>query len=161
MVKSSRTASKTDGELAYVLLRATLGLNILMHGLSRLLAGTGTFARTLVPMFAKTPLPSWSVYVFGLALPFIETLLGILLLVGLKTRWALVGGCGLLFVLTFGSSLRQDWEITALQLIYTVVYTALLAGIRWNWFSMDTLLQRPADDCAPCSGSAGSTEGYS
>jgi hypothetical protein len=67
----------------------------------------------------------------------------------------------LLFVLTFGSSLRQDWEITALQLIYTVVYTALLAGIRWNWFSMDTLLQRPADDCAPCSGSAGSTEGYS
>jgi hypothetical protein len=100
-------------------------------------------------MFAKAPLPSWSVYVFGVALPFVETLLGLLLLLGLKTRWALVSGCGLLFVLTFGSSLRQDWEITALQLIYTA--TALLAGIRWNWFFIDVMLQRQSDDCAPCS----------
>ena len=117
------------------------------------------FARKLVPMFAKAPLPSWSVYVFGVALPFVETLLGLLLLLGLKTRWALVSGCGLLFVLTFGSLLRQDWEITALQLIYTAI--ALLAGIRWNWFFIDVMLQRQSDDCAPCSGSAGSTKGYS
>ena len=161
MLQNFRTPANTDVELPYALLRATLGLNILMHGLARLVGGTGTFARTLVPMFAKTPLPSLSVYGFGVALPFVETLLGLLLLVGLRTRWALVSGCGLLFVLTFGSSLRKDWEITALQLIYTAVYTALLAGIRWNGFSMDRMLQRRWDDCAPCSGSAGSTKGYS
>jgi hypothetical protein len=41
MLKNSRTPTNTDVELAYGLLRAGLGLNIVMHGLARLLAGTG------------------------------------------------------------------------------------------------------------------------
>ena len=158
MLQSSGSPRTRDIELAYALLRASLGLNILMHGLARLIAGAGTFARSLVSMFASTPLPAWSVYDFAVAVPFIETLLGALLLIGFKTRWVLIGGCGLLFMLTFGSSLRQDWETTALQLIYTTLYTALLAGIRWNSFSIDMVLQHPSDDCSQCSVSAGSIE---
>jgi thiosulfate dehydrogenase (quinone) large subunit len=135
-----------DVELAYSVLRATLGLNILMHGIARLLLGPAGFAENLVGLFTKTPLPSWSVYGFGLVLPFIETLLGALLLVGYQTRRALIGGSVLLFALTFGSSLRQDWEITALQLIYTALYGALLASIRWNSFSIDLFLHGPAEN---------------
>jgi thiosulfate dehydrogenase [quinone] large subunit len=161
MRQNSGSPKNRDIQLAYGLLRATLGLNILMHGVARLLGGAGTFARTLIPMFASTPLPRWSVYDFGIALPFIEAILGAFLLVGLKTRWALISGCGLLFVLTFGSSLRQDWETTALQLIYTALYTALLAGIRWNSISIDLMLQHPSDDCSRCSVSGRSMEGYS
>jgi len=159
MLQNFGSPRHRDIQLAYGLLRATLGLNILMHGLARLLQGAVGYARTLAPMFANTPLPAWSVYAFGVALPFIETLLGLLLILGLKTRWAIVGGCGLLFVLTFGSSLRQDWETTALQLIYTALYTALLASIRWNSFSVDKVLEHPSDHSLPSSFSAGSTEG--
>jgi thiosulfate dehydrogenase [quinone] large subunit len=153
MLPQSAHLKTRDIELAYGLLRATLGLNIFMHGVARLLEGAGTFARALVPMFTSTPLPSWSVYDFGIAVPFIEAFLGALLLVGFRTRWVLTGGCGFLFLLTFGSSLRQDWETTALQLIYTALYTALLAGIRWNSFSVDMVLQNLLGDSSVSAGS--------
>jgi thiosulfate dehydrogenase [quinone] large subunit len=128
-----------EAALAYLLLRITLGTNITVHGLSRLIAGPSNFAHALVPMFEKTFLPAWSVYTFGLILPFVETLLGALVLLGLQTRCALVGGSLLILVLTFGSTLRQDWESAGLQLIYAVLYAGLLGFIRYNRYSLDSL----------------------
>jgi len=43
--------------LAYALLRITLGINIALHGISRTLAGPGTFVASLTKQFAATPLP--------------------------------------------------------------------------------------------------------
>jgi len=128
--------------LAFLLLRLTLGLNICMHGVSRIAAGPATFANSLIPMFQKTPLPVWSVHVFGLALPWAEAILGFLLLLGLCTRLALVIGSLLILVLTFGTALRQDWSTAGVQLIYAAVYAALLALDRWNDYSLDRLLPR-------------------
>ena len=71
--------------LAFLLLRLTLGLNICMHGVSRLAAGPAAFANSLVPMFQNTALPVWSVHIFGLVLPWAETILGFLLLIGFCT----------------------------------------------------------------------------
>lgn len=73
-----------DENLAYGLLRAVAGMNLLMHGLSRWLVGPAVFASKLMEQFAKTPLPEWSVRAFGLILPTIEALLGVLLLIGLR-----------------------------------------------------------------------------
>jgi len=87
----SNTRKPQDIAGAYLLLRITIGLNIFIHGLSRLLMGLTVFADSLVPMFAKTFLPGWSVYAFGLVLPWVETILGILLLLGFRTRIGLVG----------------------------------------------------------------------
>jgi hypothetical protein len=42
---------------AYGLLRVTLGLNICLHGVVRWIKGLYSFAESLVPMFAKNPLP--------------------------------------------------------------------------------------------------------
>ena len=50
-----------DIAVAYLLLRMTIGLNIFIHGPSRLFMGVTVFAGSLVPMFAKTFLPGWSV----------------------------------------------------------------------------------------------------
>jgi thiosulfate dehydrogenase [quinone] large subunit len=116
-----------DVATAYLLLRTTIGLNIFIHGASRILAGASLFAGSLVPMFQKTILPAWSVYGFGLAVPWVEAILGFLVLVGLRTRSALIGGSTLIFVLTFGSTLRQDWESAGLQLIYAGIDAALLS----------------------------------
>ena len=132
----------TDANLAYCMLRATLGLNICIHGISRILQGPGVFASSLVGMFQKTPLPAWSVHLFGLGLPWIEMILGALVLVGMRLRFALAAGSLLMFVLTFGSALRQDWDIAGLQLIYAAVYAALLAFREKDWFSLDSLMLR-------------------
>jgi thiosulfate dehydrogenase [quinone] large subunit len=129
-----------DIAVAYLLLRATIGLNIFIHGLSRLLMGLTVFADSLVPMFAKTFLHGWSVYAFGLVLPWVETILGILLLLGFRTRIGLVGSSALLFVLTFGTSIRQDWNTVGLQLIYAAIFAGLLAYREDDVYSLDILM---------------------
>jgi thiosulfate dehydrogenase [quinone] large subunit len=145
-VNNSVGVRTRDVALAYLLLRATIGLNIFIHGASRILAGVSSFANSLVPMFQKTLLPAWSVHWFGLALPWVETILGFLVLAGLRTRFALIGGSVFIFVLTFGSTLRQDWESAGLQLIYASIYAALLAFRDKNVYSLDALLHGDDDE---------------
>ncbi|HEY2471530.1 MAG TPA: DoxX family protein [Terracidiphilus sp.] len=126
--------------LSYALLRIALGLNICIHGVVRWSAGLTSFAGSLVGMFQKTPLPAWSVYGFGCALPIVEAIIGTSILLGFQTRRALISGSVLMLVLTFGSSLRQDWATVGIQLTYSVVYSLLLAGVRFNSYGVDRLL---------------------
>ena|ERR1035441_9698731 len=129
-----------DIAVAYLLLRMTIGLNLFIHGLSRLLMGATVFANSLVPMFAKTFLPGWSVYAFGLVLPWVETILGLLLLLGFRTRICLVGCSALIFVLTFGTSIRQDWNTAGSQLVYAAIFACLLAYREGDVYSLDVLV---------------------
>jgi len=131
--------SGEDFTLAYTLLRMTLGVNIALHGISRLLAGSAAFVGALAKQFASTPLPDFAVRGFGHALPWLEALIGLLILFGVFTRVALVAGALLIVVLTFGSTLHQDWDIAGLQLIYAAVYFILIALQRHNSFSLDRL----------------------
>jgi thiosulfate dehydrogenase (quinone) large subunit len=131
-----------DERLAYALLRTVVGTNLLMHGVSRAIGGTGEFAAKLVMQFAHAPLPAWSVWVFGLTLPAIEGGLGLLLLIGLRTRAALIAASALIIVLTFGSSLLQDWPAAGTQLTYAAVYAALLFLHKYNGWSADAWIAR-------------------
>ena len=131
-----------DVTLAYVLLRITLGLNICLHGVVRWAAGLRNFAASLLPMFQKTPLPTWSVFSFGYVLPIVEATVGACVLFGFQTRRALISGSVLMLILMFGSTLRQDWPTVGIQLTYSLVYSLLLAGIRFNSYSIDRQLSR-------------------
>jgi uncharacterized membrane protein YphA (DoxX/SURF4 family) len=75
-------------------------------------------------------------------LPWLEALIGLLILCGAFTGIALVAGALLIAVLTFGSTLHQDWDVTGLQLIYAAVYFILIAFRRYNTLSLDRLFQR-------------------
>ena len=90
-------------------------------------------------MFAKTPLPPWSVYDFVYVLPILEALVGGAVLFGLETRRALLGGSILMLILMFGSALREDWPTVGIQLTYSVVYCILIAGVRFDGFGIDRL----------------------
>ena len=126
-----------DSSLAYALLRITLGLNIFMHGTSRLLAGISNFVSGMIKMFQSTVLPTAVVVPFGYALPWLEAGLGFLIIVGFRTREALVAGALLMLALTFGTALRQDWDVAGVQLLYSAVYAALIATLRYNRLSLD------------------------
>src|ERR1700758_3431255 len=130
-----------DVALSYAFLRIALGLNICMHGIVRWAAGLRSFAESLLAMFQKTPLPTWSVYGFGYLLPIVEATVGACVLFGFQTRRALISGSVLMLVLTFGSTLRQDWPTVGIQLTYSVVYSLLLAGIRFDSYGIDQMLR--------------------
>jgi thiosulfate dehydrogenase (quinone) large subunit len=130
-----------DRKLAYLVLRFTLGLSILMHGLTRM-PHLRAFADGLVKQFAETILPVALVHLFALSLVFVETLIGLLLVLGLWTRWSLLFGAALMAVLVFGTALRSDWNILAIQLLYALLYAALLATRDYNSYSLDALLHR-------------------
>lgn len=135
-------AKASDLSLAYLLLRATLGVNILLHGVARLLSGPGHFVSTLAQQFHSAPLPQSLVVAFGYSLPWIEAVLGPLVLIGLFTRVALTLGALLILVLTLGTGLLQNWQVAGLQLIYAAVYAALLAFLSANRFSVDAFIHR-------------------
>ena len=139
---TNTTNRQQDAALGYLLLRATIGTNICIHGVTRLLAGPSHFADKLVPAFQNTLLPARLVRLFALALPCAESIVGFLVLVGLGTRLALVAGSLLILTLTFGATLNQEWENAGLALIYATVYALLLAFRYHNTFSADRLLRK-------------------
>ena len=42
-----------------------------------------------------------------------------------------------MLALTFGTALRQDWDVAGIQLLYSAVYAALIAALRYNGLSVD------------------------
>lgn len=133
-----------DLSLAYAVLRVTMGFNIFMHCVTRLLAGFGNFVNSMVKMFEGTRLPSAFVVPFAYVLPWLEGVIGLLILIGLRTREALIAGALLMLALTFGTALRQDWDIVAIQLFYSLVYALLIAALRFNTLSLDAKLVPPS-----------------
>lgn len=122
-------------------MRFILGLSIFMHGLSRL-PHLQEFADGLVKMFADTLLPAMLVHAFALALVFVEATVGLLLLLGLWTQEALLVGSATMALLVFGTALRSDWNVVAIQLLYALIYAVLLAAREYNAYSLDALIRR-------------------
>ncbi len=143
-------SSVVDRWQAYAVFRLTLGVNILIHGVGRLFgSGAGEFAAKTSSEFVATPLPHSFVYVFLVILPFVETILGMLLVLGLFTRWMLTLGGLLIAALVFGTALRSDWPTAGIQMIYAIIYYLLLKNLADNYFSADTLLRRYHKAAAP------------
>ena len=117
----------SDAVVAYTILRLSFGANILLHGVSRLLAGHAAFLAYLNHYFEHTPLiPASSLSAFATVLPPVETALGLLLFLGLATRFSLIAGGLVLTALVIGTNLAQDWNVAGLQLIYCFIYYYLL-----------------------------------
>jgi thiosulfate dehydrogenase (quinone) large subunit len=128
-----------DRRLAYAMLRFTMGLSIFMHGLVRL-PHLSAFADNTAKLFINTPLPAFTVRLFAFGLAFVETAVGLLVLLGLWTRWALFLGALTMAALVFGTALRSDWNTLAIQMLYVLIYAALIAAREYNQYSLDARL---------------------
>jgi thiosulfate dehydrogenase [quinone] large subunit len=132
-----------DRQLAYMIFRLTLGINILVHGAGRIFGpGADAFATTTAAEFSKTALPAGMVHAFLFIVPFAELVLGVLTMLGLFTRWTLALGALLIATLVFGTAMRSDWTTVGVQMIYAITYYLLLVNRDYNRFSLDTLLAR-------------------
>ena len=135
--------SNLDANLGYALLRLTLGLNFLFHSFSRWHDG-GKFVEGVVNNFAHTPLPASSVRAFTTIIPYWEPAVGLLLVLGLWTRWALAAGALLIALLTFGTALRGEYPVLSEQLVYALVFFVLLlfrgrmTATAWTGYAQNT-----------------------
>ena len=68
-----------------------------------------------------------------------------MLILGLKTRLALIVGGVMMTCLTFGTMFLQDFNLAWLQLTYAIAFFLLLATRAWNVISLDTLLSGAAN----------------
>jgi thiosulfate dehydrogenase [quinone] large subunit len=140
---SGQPTRNRNRELAFVTARLTLGVNICLHGATRIFGpGAAVFAASTRSQFDGTVLPPGLVNAFLLAVPFVEAVLGLMTVTGLCTRWALVGGSFLIATLVFGTALRSDWASVGNQMIYAIAYYLLLANCHDDAFSLDRLLRR-------------------
>lgn len=108
------------------ILRFGLGIDMLMHGIVRMPDLPGFVAHSSAG-FKTSFLPGILVTTFLYVLPFIEALIGLLILIGGKAgRLGFIAGGFLMAVLLFGTSSHQAWDTAAQQVIYLVAFTLAL-----------------------------------
>jgi len=112
MASTSLTTASvaTNFNRAWALLfaRLVLGLIFFMAGVMKVFQlGPLEHARKYFLPFSDTFLPVWSLWAVGVTIPFVELIAGALVIVGLRTRDALIAlGC-VLVVVTFGHLLHD------------------------------------------------------
>ena len=99
----------SDRAWAIFFCRAVLGLIFFMAGLHKCFVMTPlAHARHyFVDPYADTFLPAWSLWAAGTVVPVVELLAGALVLVGFKTRPALLSLGAVLVLVTFGHLLKE------------------------------------------------------
>ena len=127
-----RDAAGANAEaVAALLLRWALGMLFFFAGLGKFLSqgGASGAARWIVSEFDGTFLPTFLLAPYAFLLPYIEVVLGAVLILGLATRATLFLAGLLLISLAFGKVLLGDFDTVANNLNYV-----LIAAVAY-WFA--------------------------
>jgi uncharacterized membrane protein YphA (DoxX/SURF4 family) len=94
---------------AVLFARGVLGLIFFMAGFYKVftLTPVGHAHKWFVDPYADTFLPTWSLWLTGVTIPFVELFAGALLVVGWRVREALVAIGFVLLIVTFGHLLKE------------------------------------------------------
>jgi thiosulfate dehydrogenase (quinone) large subunit len=116
-------------QLAQLIVRIGLGINMLMHGLVRIPKLTG-FVNKTAAGFASTILPDLLTRAFLYGLPFVELASGALILLGGSfSRWGYFAGGLTICALLFGTTLKEDWATASTQVVYLIAFYLALQGL--------------------------------
>ena len=101
-------APNSNRAWAILFARLVLGLIFFMAGFWKVFQlGPLNHARKWFLPFADTFLPVWSLWAVGVVIPFVELIAGALVILGLRTREALVALGFVLAIVTFGHLLKE------------------------------------------------------
>lgn len=130
---------------ALLLARLVLGLIFFMAGVHKVfeLGPVGHTHRYFLP-FSDTFLPVWSLWVVGLAIPFIELVAGGLLILGVRVREAALAVGAVLVIVTFGHLLKVPLYSFSDHVIPRLALTLFVLVLPRDddRFSLDSLLRR-------------------
>ncbi|MFD2571717.1 DoxX family protein [Spirosoma soli] len=116
-------------QLAQLVIRLGLGINMLMHGLVRI-PKLNAFVTKTAAGFSATILPEQLTRAFLYALPFAEFASGLLILLGGQfSKWGYGLGGIIIASLLFGTTLKEDWGGAGNQLIYVIAFYLALRGL--------------------------------
>ena len=110
------------------------------HGLVRI-PKLQAFSSWMVGSFEKSLLPKFLVVPFSYSLPITELVIGLLLIIGLFTKPALVAASIVMVILVLGTALVENWEALPSQLIHAAFFALLLQFIVNNTISLDTIIK--------------------
>lgn len=116
---------------AVALARWCIGIILLFAGISKFSMGIGKFAEMIPTMFEKTWLPKVLLVPYGYALPFVELILGALLILGLFRNFSLSITTLLFISLMFGQFLlaMSGDKDSGSVMFQNMVFTFLTAGL--------------------------------
>src|SRR5436853_1914765 len=136
---------RIDRSWALLFARLVLGLIFFMAGVWKVFQlGPLEHARKYFLPFLNTFLPVWSLWSMGVAIPFIELIAGALVIIGLRTRDALVSLGFVLAVVTFGHLLKEplyEFHTHVIPRLALLLFILLLPR-EDDRFSIDHLLTR-------------------
>ncbi len=130
-----------NNSITFVILRLAIGTSMFCHGTVRVVK-LPEFSAWMLEKFTNSMLPEALVIPFSYALPVIELLIGLLLLIGLFTRVSLIIGGFTMVALIFGSGMIEDWGALPSQMIHTFFFAVLLSHLNYNSYSVDNALKR-------------------
>jgi len=134
-----------DRSWALLFARLVLGLIFFMAGAWKVFQlGPLEHARKYFLPFADTFLPVWSLWAVGVTVPFVELVAGALVILGWRTRAALVALGFLLAIVTFGHLLKEplyEFHTHVIPRLALLLFTLLLPR-RDDRFSLDYVLSR-------------------
>lgn len=125
----------------FLLFRLSMGANMLFHAVNRFYYGQTNFKNWMVTEFEPTFIPNFTTASFALLLPYAECLVGISLLLGLKTKWGLIAGSIIITLLIIGSCLINKWDWVGLQMVYAICFYLMFEKFEENNLSIDKLLR--------------------
>lgn len=148
------TTGRDDFDRGWALLfaRLVLGLIFFMAGCWKVFRlGSLEHARKFFLPYADTFLPAWSLWGAGVAIPFVELIAGAMVLLGWRTRAALVALGMVLAVVTFGHLLKEplyEFHTHVIPRLALLLFILLLPR-EDDRFSLDHLLSRRKTDSPP------------
>jgi thiosulfate dehydrogenase (quinone) large subunit len=141
---SSTPPAACEYTAAFLLLRLFLGLRALLAGIEKFELGgtystanyTTSMTRMATGITGASFLPLWATRCFALSIGYVLLVLGVALLLGLKTRSALVL-MGLTYVaLAFGLMAVQESDGVAWLGVHVGLVVAALLLVRYNRFAL-------------------------
>ena len=137
--------SNLDRSWALLFARLVLGLIFFMAGVYKVFQlGPLEHARKYFLPYADTFLPVWSLWATGVVIPFIELIAGGLIILGLRTREALVSLGFVLAIVTFGHLLKEplyEFHTHVIPRLALLLFIFLLPR-KDDRFSLDYLMKQ-------------------
>jgi thiosulfate dehydrogenase (quinone) large subunit len=141
---ASTSVARCDYAAAFILLRLFLGLRTLLAGVEKF-ESKGTYSlenyttnmgRMAQGITGASFLPLWATRSFAMTLGFVLTILGLALILGIKTRATLIL-TGLVYVgLSFGLMAVQEGDGVAWLGMHVLMFAFALYLVRYNRFAL-------------------------